>query len=426
MYVRLQQIVSKNKVALSNAGYLTCLQALTLAFPLISYPYLIKTLGSSLYGEILLAQGVAFFLCAFVSYGFNLSATREISLNKNRLRKVSKIYTATIISKVIILIPSIFIFFCYGYYSASEDMRLLYFFCMGPLIYEVFFPTWLYQGLEKMKYITVLNVICRTFLLISIFTIVKSPEDGIKLAIVNFSFYLTISIMSQWVVYAKLKVVFEKIGWRNVVRSFKNGYAIFISTIFIAIKDRLNILIVGAVFGPSQVVIYDLAIKIVSVLSIPQNIIITAFFPQVVKRKNVKEIMNISILICAINVVLVTASYFVLPYLLSGFVEGDFKNNMLVIYTLLTSIILVGISGSIGRLLLLPFGYDKLLAKTVVANCLIYFISIVAYIYLTEQKTILDFSILILIIYFTEMCIRFGVVKRVQADDKKFCKKSFM
>ncbi|WP_429140931.1 oligosaccharide flippase family protein [Aeromonas veronii] len=406
MRIWLENVYLKNKTALTNAWYLSIFQMLSLVFPLITYPYIIKVIGDELYGSILLGQGVAYFLSAFVSYGFNLSITRDISLNKEDIVFVSKIYTATILCKSLIFIPVIIMFGIYGYLTVLPEKQMLFFLCAGPLVYELLFPTWLFQGLEKMKYITVVTVISRFILLLSIFSFVKEEADAKLFALINISFYIASGLFAQYVAFSSLAVRFVRVKLSFCLQAFKNGYAIFLSTIFIAMKDRLNVIIVGSIFGPQQVVIYDLAMKIVSVISIPQNIIFSAFYPSVVKDRDIGKIKKLGALITFINTIIVIGVFAILPYAYS-YLIGESYPDVYNLYILSSTIILIGISGVMGRFTMLAFGYDKLLARTTIVNCVVYFMSILVYSLLSIEKSLIDFSILIFLIYSSELLIRF-------------------
>lgn len=49
------------------------------------------------------------------------------------------------------------------------------------------FPTWFYQGMERMKYITVLNVLTNLIFLAAIFIFIRRPSD-----------YLYVPFSSPW------------------------------------------------------------------------------------------------------------------------------------------------------------------------------------------------------------------------------------
>lgn len=57
--------------------------------PLIMVPYLVRVLGPAGYGAVAFAQGFINYLMLFVGYGFDLSATRKISVMRENLAAVS-------------------------------------------------------------------------------------------------------------------------------------------------------------------------------------------------------------------------------------------------------------------------------------------------------------------------------------------------
>ena len=59
--------------------------------PLLSYPYLIRVLGKETYGIIIFAQAIVGYFVILIGFGFNISATKEISINRDDKKKVSEI-----------------------------------------------------------------------------------------------------------------------------------------------------------------------------------------------------------------------------------------------------------------------------------------------------------------------------------------------
>ena len=69
----IKETIKRNKTIVENFGYLSILQVFSTLIPLISYPYLVKVLGSELYGLVIFAQTVSIILSNIVDYGFNIS-----------------------------------------------------------------------------------------------------------------------------------------------------------------------------------------------------------------------------------------------------------------------------------------------------------------------------------------------------------------
>ena len=71
----------KNKKIISNFNYLSILHFFKILIPLFIFPYLIRTIGVQKYGLIILAETVTMYFVAIINFGFDLSATKHVSIN---------------------------------------------------------------------------------------------------------------------------------------------------------------------------------------------------------------------------------------------------------------------------------------------------------------------------------------------------------
>ena len=96
--------IYRYKTLIENFGYLTLLQICNLLIPLVTYPYLINTLGKNLYGVIIYSQAIVSYLAIFVNWGFNISATKYISINREDSKKINEIVSVVYIVKTLLLV----------------------------------------------------------------------------------------------------------------------------------------------------------------------------------------------------------------------------------------------------------------------------------------------------------------------------------
>ena len=68
---------NSSKMLLANFTYLSIIEIIGLLLPLITFPYLIRTIGAQKYGIIVFAQTIVAYLVMIVNFGFNVSATRR-------------------------------------------------------------------------------------------------------------------------------------------------------------------------------------------------------------------------------------------------------------------------------------------------------------------------------------------------------------
>ncbi|WP_215727507.1 oligosaccharide flippase family protein [Aliivibrio fischeri] len=411
---KISVLLKKHKESFNNLGYLGGMQVINLVFPFIIYPHLINTIGAEQYGKALYYQGICLLLAVFINYGFNLSSTRIIASNKDNVEVIRKIYFSTVLSKLLLFVPVFIIYILLGYFNVDDNDFLIYLLCAGPFISEIFIPIWLYQGSNKLKYSTYINLILKAMLLIAIVCFVKDESDLYHYVLLMFLFHFIISSANVIVPFRYFNIKYVRIYPQDLVESYRDGFSVFLTSVFVAIKDKINIVIVGHFFGGVEVVVYDFAMKVLNVTSIPKNVLITSFFPKVANSKDLDLAKNISVFVFGINVTMVVFSWIATYHLYNLLLPNVPSEYMYIVMSLVISILPVGVSTCISRFVLVPYYYDKLLAKTVILNCVLYFFAIGTYKIFVEEYTLSGFTTVLLFTYFIEFIIRLFVLNMVR------------
>ena len=125
-------------------------------FPLITLPYLLRTLGVSQFGLLAFSQAVIQYCIIFTDYGFSLSATRQIAVNRDDKVALSRIFFSTMIAKVLLALASICILIL-GFCLSSEfaNSKTLLLICFLSVLGNVLFPIWFFQGVEKISLLVI-------------------------------------------------------------------------------------------------------------------------------------------------------------------------------------------------------------------------------------------------------------------------------
>ncbi|MQR87687.1 oligosaccharide flippase family protein [Bacillus megaterium] len=74
-----------NKKLLENVLSLVVLQGSNYILPLITFPYLVRILGAENFGLIAFATSFMYFFIVFTDYGFNVTATKKIAIEKKMM-----------------------------------------------------------------------------------------------------------------------------------------------------------------------------------------------------------------------------------------------------------------------------------------------------------------------------------------------------
>ena len=148
---------SDHKTLVSNFVYLSILQGLNLLLPLITFPYLVRVLGVEYFGLLSFALALTTYFQIITDYGFNSTATRDVSAVLNDKTKQLEIFNDVMSAKLFLLffcfIVMILIVFSFEIFRTHWE---IYFFSFGSVLGQAIFPVWFFQGIQKMKYITYL------------------------------------------------------------------------------------------------------------------------------------------------------------------------------------------------------------------------------------------------------------------------------
>lgn len=287
--------------------------------PLITFPYLIKTLGKEMYGLVIFAQAVISYFQILVSFGFTTSATKEASINRNNKVKLGEIFGSIFIAKIILFIISLilvsiilrFIPKLYGY-------EWLFFISMWICLYDAVFPLWYFLGIEKMKYITFLTLISRLISFVLLLLLVKSPEHYLRVPLINGIGAIIGAIGSIIIIINDNKILLTFPSFLLIKFHFKKSIPYFISELSSNIFINSNKIVLGSLLGMAEVAYYDLADKITSIFrSVPIGIVRNTIYPRVAQTKNMNIVYKTTIIMTGFAIISVLLINLTAPLLIT-------------------------------------------------------------------------------------------------------------
>ena len=269
-----------NKNVFKNFCSLSVLQAFNYILPLLVLPYLIRTVGLNYFGVLMFSQSIINYFIIIVDYGFNLSATREVSIHRNEKNKLIEIYTSVTGIKLILFAICSFFLSLFFLFDEIRNYYYIYVSFYLMVLGQIFFPVWFFQGIEKMEFITLINVITKTLCMLLVFVLILDSNDfWIYPVLVSLGFILS-GICSIFILKIKFGIKFEK-RRLNILSYLKKGYPIFISTFYTSFFRLLPLNLLGFMYRPELVAIYALAEKIIRSLLMLQQPIVQSLFPRV-------------------------------------------------------------------------------------------------------------------------------------------------
>jgi len=284
----------------NNFLSLSSLQILNMFLPLVLIPYLVRVLGLENFGLLIFAQSFVMYFTLLIDYGFNISATREISTHKEDYQYISKVFFSVFFIKFCLLILSsiIFILIVLSFQLFSEHSQL-YFISFAILIGQLLFPTWYYQGIEDMKLIAILNFFIKVFSTISIVLFTNSSNDLLLVASLNSCSYIIIGFIAFYIAFRQLSLI--SIDYILIKKLFYDSSSIFISNFFSSLYSISNNFLLGIFTNNSFVGIYSSYEKIITALKSLYIPLYQALFPYVSRKVNKKSLIRKMIIPIAIS-----------------------------------------------------------------------------------------------------------------------------
>ncbi|MEM2772382.1 MAG: flippase [Candidatus Pacearchaeota archaeon] len=270
------------KVLLENFLSLSMLQVANYLFPLITLPYLVRVLGPEKYGLIAFANAFVGYFMILTDYGFNLSATREISINRDDEQKVSEIFGSVMIIKLFLFVISfLFMSAIIFLFEKFRSDWILYYSAFGMVLGNIMFPAWFFQGVEKMKFITVLNLLAKLIFTVSIFIFVRKQVDYFLVPLLNSLGFIVAGVVSLYIIFKDFKIKFIIPTKQQIVHQFKEGWYIFVSTIAISLYTTSRVFIVGIFTNNIITGYYAIAEKLMNIFkTFPLFSFLQAVYPR--------------------------------------------------------------------------------------------------------------------------------------------------
>jgi len=256
------RVSSEKATIVSNYGYLLFLQGANYLLPLILLPFLVRVLGTEKYGLVMFAQSTAIILSVIVDFGFNLSGTREVSMVAKEKKKLSEVFSAIIILKIALTTAAFLILvlvtFSFERFSIDQEAYILSF---GVVIGQALFPTWFFQGIEKMKVITAINVLAKVIFTALVFAIVKDETQYLLVQTFNSLGFIISGFLGVIISFKYVKIVMPKFA---LIKSlFLESSVLFFSNLGASLSTSANVLVLGLFTGNSIVGVYSSIEKLI-------------------------------------------------------------------------------------------------------------------------------------------------------------------
>ncbi len=275
-----EKLVS-NKQHINSSLFLFLINFFNFIFPLLISPIIIQRCGVEGFGVAVMFQSIAIFVSSLTDFGFNINATRDVTINKDHPKYINKHFFVVNYTKLFLLVFAIlFCFLIYLFFPKANDYSFLYLTSLTILMGRAFNPLWILRAIHKMKFIFYFYVF---FKIVSILTIYFFLENKDNLYLVN----LSMGLSDLFTCFFSISVLIYKMNWKYYFPNYSaikneivSGFGIFIQVISINANAYLNPMILGLFVNEYSLGIYCVVEKIILVVKFCGSFVLQSIFPK--------------------------------------------------------------------------------------------------------------------------------------------------
>ncbi len=395
--------------------------------PVITYPHLIKTLGIEKYGLVAFVISALQYGIILANFGFDISAVKDVSVHRHNKTKLSEIFSSILLVKALMLsiffaVLTLLILF---FDKFSQEWQALYL-GLGFTVGQAMFCTWFFQGIEKMKYLTFINVIWRTIYTILVLMLIRQPEDYVLCLSIHSIGALVSAAFSMCIIFFQFKIKLIYVSLLTAKEYFMSSSHFFISHAFISAYTNTNVFVITLLFGNQAAGIYSAAEKLFSILNIIFGLVSQVLYPYMIVRRNIRLFKKIFTYTFLLSIIIYLFSMFSGVYVFKWFLSKELEiiseaNKIFQLFCI-QGIIMV-VNNFTGNPLLSAFGYSSYTNySTVVAS-----ITHITLLLVIWKLALLNVYIVAYVGILTQMIIMiirmYGVKKKIINNENKELKK---
>ncbi|MGC5743529.1 oligosaccharide flippase family protein [Chryseobacterium sp. NFX27] len=295
------------KALLENFVSLSALQLIGMLLPLVTLPYILRVIGFEKYGVIVFSASLIAYFTALTDFSFRITATRDVAIYRDSPKKLNIIYSKVLTIKTLFLLLSwLLIAIAVFLYPPFYENKEIYFYTSLLLLGYVLFPEWFFQGIEKMRYITYLNLGIKLFFTLCVFIFIKKESDFWIYPLLQSAGYVGAGLVGQYVLVKKYKLKFIFLPYKMIVKSIKVNLPIFINQFVPTLYNNTSTFVLGILGTAKLVGIYQAILTIVNLIVTLIEILSRVFFPFLNRRKDAfqwyKKMMLTTITVMIIGV----------------------------------------------------------------------------------------------------------------------------
>lgn len=316
----------KKKSLKRNAILNCCKVLLTIIFPLLTYPYATRILGSENIGKVTFGDSIVSYFSLIAMFGISSYAVREGAPLRENKEKFNKFASEMLqINMITSLASACFLFLLLSLPTKLANYRLLISIQGLVVLFCPYAVEWLFIIQEDFLYVTIRTFILQCICFACIFLFIRQKKDYYIYAMIMALSTCLVNIMNF--LYAKKYVTFSKRIQKSLWKHIKQIAVFFLNSIASSIYLNSDITLLGFFCNDRIVGLYGVSAKIYTIIKSLMNAVTSVMIPRFSvlwgqgNEKSYKilleELLNVMILLvmpCLVGIILLRENIILLMF----------------------------------------------------------------------------------------------------------------
>lgn len=346
-------------------------------FPLITFPYVSRTILPAGYGKTQFASSVIVYFVNFALLGIPTYGVRACAKVRDDRKKLSKtVQEIFIIGFVMSIVVYIAFFLSIALVPKFRSEKVLFLIMSTSIMFYTIGVEWLFKAMEQYKYITIRSLIFKLIALGAMFLLVHTEDDYVIYGAISIFASSASNVLNFF--YARHFVDIKPMGGYNFKQHLKPIFVFFAMSCATTIYVHLDSVMLGFMTTDEDVGYYNTGIKMKMILVSIVTSLGSVLLPRVsyyIKNKMYEEFERITkkALTFVIIFAMPVSLYFIVyaresVLFLSGI---EYEPAIVPMMIIMGTVLLIGLTNLMGIQMLVPLEKEKYVLYSEIAGAIV-------------------------------------------------------
>ncbi|HWB99402.1 MAG TPA: flippase [Bryobacteraceae bacterium] len=382
--------------------------------PLVTLPYLTRILGPANFGLLALGSAMVLYFMVITEYGFAVTGTRRVAIVQDDPAQVARVYSSIMACKLCLMGFSFLVLV--GIVAATPKLQVhwqLYLVSFLLVLGYCLSPNWLFQGLQRMKFVAYSDYGAKLISVGLIFLLIRKSSDYLLAAAVQTGGFFLSACIGLCLVFFVIRLRPVRPCWKDMREMMLEGWPVFLSMASMTVTTSSNTVILGMVTTPDQVGFLSAASRLIIAARALTNPVTNAVYPHMSqlaaksREKGLQLLERQLIWTCAPFLLVSLGMLLFAPLVVRILYGPKYVETGVLLRLMCLTPFVHSIGMCFGNYYMLAFGYEKEWSRIIRRMMVLNFISVFALMALMRPVRAIAVTITLMDIFTAGSCVLF-------------------